>query len=274
MLENRKPRHIRDIAHLYISRPQPAAQTPTVSVWIVADHKCCFPGFHVANLAAALSVKNCPVRVLDRSGLLPNAGYFMALPSWVYIRWEEDSPGLSAGLAGVEVDCSSEEPRVAPQSARPARAELIHLPPLSPEAPMREALQEAKERGRPANILLVLRTGRTLDEGILPALGAELRSAATFALTLAEYPCGDSGEPTPSRAGEPGAIDLGRIVGWERALDDRIPPVVRTPHSALSQAYRSTAEALLFKINDLGRKIDATRVTGISVGAGSRPHHR
>lgn len=274
MLENRKPRHIRDIAHLYISRPQTRTDAPAVTLCVVAEDKRCFPGFHVANIAAALSGKNCPVRLLDRSGLLPNAGYYMSISPRRYTpREEDDAAGPTPGMAGVEVDCSSGDTIALPQGSRYARVVLVHLPPLSPEDRFSEALREAKKRAGAAGILLVLRTARTADEGRLNSLAAELRPEATFALMLAELHLGRTVESIGPRMGEPGAVDLGRIIDWERAVDDRVPPVVRSPNSALAQTYRSVSEALLFKVNDLGRKSDATRV-GAYAGIGSRPSPR
>lgn len=274
MLENRKPRHIRDIAHLYISRPQPRTQDSFVSVWITAEHKRCFPGFHVANLAASLSARNGPVRLLDRSGLLPNAGYFMSLSPRRYIRWGEDGARLAAGLGGVEIDCSSREFRNFPPASRPVRVEIVHLPPFSPADRFEAALEEARKRVRPVSVLVVLRSVRTLGEGLPPSVEAELRPAATFVIRLAEFPVGRIDTPPGAWKDEPDAIDLGRVVDWERSIDDRVPPVLRAPNSALAQTYRSASEALLFKINDLGRKHDATRALGISAGIGSRPRHR
>lgn len=273
MLENRKPRHIRDIAHLYISRPQARTEAPTVSVCVAAENKRCIPGFHVANIAAALSVKNCPVRVLDRSGLLPNVGYYMSLNPARYIRRAVEGAGLTAGMAGVEIDCCPEGPRVVPQAFRYARVELVHLPPLSHEDRFEEAAREMKKRTGTVGILLILRVGPADESGRAGALAAELGPAATFSLVLAELHSGRAAEPVGPWAGAPGTVDLGRIVDWERALDDRVPPVIRSPGSALAQTYRSVSEALLFKVNDLGRKQDASRV-GVSSGIGSRPHHR
>ena len=92
-------RSIRDIAHLYITKPRDDYRAIVVTGVDVET----FPGFHVANLAAALSVLGRRVRVVERSGLLLNAARFLAMPPQVYAasRHSVVSPSVSA-LDGVE----------------------------------------------------------------------------------------------------------------------------------------------------------------------------
>jgi hypothetical protein len=251
-----------------------------VSVWITADDKRCFPGFHVANLAAALSVKNCPVRLFDRSGLLPNAGFFMSLSPQHYIRWGDNGVGSAAGLVGVEIDCSPRGCRKLTNVPKPARVEIVHLPPLSPSERLQETVCELKSRAGTVDILVLLRTARTPGEENPASVAAEtsvamdLRPAVTCAFNIAERPRARAFEASGQRAEESGAVDLGAVADWEGALDDRVPVVIRAPDSALSRAYRSASDTLLFKVNDLGRKFDATRALGISTGTGPRLRHR
>lgn len=274
MLENRRPRHIRDIAHLYISRPQHRTPAPAVSVWVTAEHKRCFPGFHAANLAAALSSKNCPVRLLDRSGLLPNAGYYMSLPPGRYIRWQDDGEALSTGLAGTEVDCSTECSRPLPLGARAPRVELVHLPPISSGDRFRDALRNAGAADGAAGILVVLRDAGQTPAEIPPSLSVQLNPAATFVLRVGESVSGGADEDPSAWGEDSGVIDLGRVADWRGAVGDRVPVVIRTPEASLSQTYRSASEALLFKINDLGRKPHAVRAYRVPAGIGSRERHR
>jgi hypothetical protein len=89
MNDGQKRRHIRDIAHLYISGSRDRTPAPRVTLVIVGENRACFSGFHAANLAAALSARGCSVRLSERSGLLPNAGFYLALSPSQYIRWDD-----------------------------------------------------------------------------------------------------------------------------------------------------------------------------------------
>ncbi len=263
------------------------------TVWITGEHKRCFPGFHVANLAAALASKNCPVHLYERSGLLPNAGYFMSLSPRHYIRWDEDGKGVATGLGDVEVDCSSRRSRAFARDARIPRVEVFHVPPLFPEEHFLNTLKEIENRVTSVGILVVLGTGRIPLSGIVGAVAEVLNPATTCTLHLGgpargrvedgrtfnreNGPSGGDFEgesPQACREDDTEAIDLGCVSDWEHALNDRVPAVLRAPGSALSQAYRAAADGLFFKINDLGRKSDASRVCGISTGIGSGPRHR
>jgi len=55
MGDESKPRHIKDIAHLYLSRMEQRREAPPITLLVAADTKNAFSSLHTANLAAGLS---------------------------------------------------------------------------------------------------------------------------------------------------------------------------------------------------------------------------
>lgn len=279
MLENRKPRHIRDIAHLYISRSRQASRPAGSIVWLSGDDRKSFPGLHAANLAAALAASGCAVRLLDRSAVLPNAGYYMMLSPAQYLRWQDRGHGLALGLGGVEVDCSRDDHRGPPPGLLTDRLALVHLPPLSsPERLQRELRTALRCVGAPSLAVIVTSTPPSQRLVLGSALG-EWTPGAVCALRVAPEPGGAAVHvppgttPRPARTDAAAAAELGCVAGWESGLADRVPVVVRSPHAVESRAYRAAAEALLFEINRLERTSDERLAVDIP-GLGSGAHHR
>ena len=140
MNDGQKRRHIRDIAHLYISGSRQREPAPRSCLVIAGENKRCFPGFHAANLAAALAVRGCDVRLHERSGLLPNAGFYLALPPARYIRWDKSESETDPGLAGVTVDCSTGAVEAFRGESPRAQVDFLHVPPLFSALPPGECL--------------------------------------------------------------------------------------------------------------------------------------
>jgi hypothetical protein len=236
-MERHRPRHIRDIAHLYVSRMRKPEHGRRLRLIVAGADRSCFPGFHTANLAVALAASGCAVRLLETSGLQPNAGFFLALPPDVYL----DGPALDAGgarapsasaLFGVDIAFGLGG---APAEASAGRAavEVIHAPPAEFESAWREAAAASVEGFTGPVAVVVLDgaggAGRRLLAGLPdPARGYVLRVA---------------GLRGASAAGD--IRDLGTVDRWHPALTDRVPPHVRDPESHLARAYRSVAEYIL-----------------------------
>ena len=140
MLNSQKPRHIRDIAHLYLSRIKKPVTSfpPAPALILVADDKRCLPGFHAANLAAGLSAKGLRVRFTETSGLLPNAGYYMFLPPERYIHWNRRKQGpIYSGMAGIKIGFQAAGLSSEPGTPAAKEIRIFHLPPVhtKPEFP-------------------------------------------------------------------------------------------------------------------------------------------
>jgi len=252
MNDGQKRRHIRDIAHLYISGSRDRAPAPRVTLLIVGENRACFSGFHAANLAAALSARGCSVRVSERSGLLPNAGFYLALSPSQYIRWDDAESEPVAGLAGVMIDCANGEFEPSSGESHRPRVDLVHVPPSSDDKSLETSLRLVDETAQPLAIMLIVDfdqapPGTPVYQGVPACLAERLKSVATFVLHSSDR----ANEP---RIDDPSVCDLGTVVGWESALGDRVPPVVRAPSSALSSAYFAVADNVLIRMNELRRK--------------------
>jgi hypothetical protein len=259
MTESRKPRHIRDIAHLYLSRLQSPPSSPRATLLVTGGGRGCFSGFHTANLAAAFAAKRLNTSLFELSGLLPNTGYFLALPPQRYIQWNaDDNERAIPAMAGIKM-CFS--PRVqlgfGRQAGRP-RMDLFHLPPVFPEQPFRSMLEGV--RGRMDQHAVVLLFG-TADDAGAPDF---LKSALGHSLDCPIYCVSLDSGTSFSADGDRRVIDLGYLGLWERRLCDRIPIVMRVPESALARTYDSLCDTILFRINQSLRRAGASHAGGIS----------
>ncbi len=235
-------------------------------ILITGENKRCFSGFHAANLAAAFAAKGVSTRLFDLSGLLPNGGFFMLLPPERYIQVNNTKPdGTYSGLAGVKVSFSlNAVSRPGGISSFP-RIGLIHLPPIFPEEPFREGIEEVKSLLKAPLLVLLLKNGIHPGEGTMRTIAPVIERLApriTCVLRLNKRIPFES--PPDCRL-----LDLGSLPDWELVLRDRVPIVVRVPKSALSRAYLSVCESLLNKIHQFRRKSGA--VQPLSVSPGVRP---
>jgi hypothetical protein len=215
---------------------------------VAGADRSCFPGFHAANLAVALAASGCAVRLVETSGLQPNAAFFLALPPDVYL----DGPTLDAGgapasaLSGVDIAFALGG---SPAEAGGARAavDVVHAAPAEFEPAWRETAASAVE-GFGGQLAAVVLAGagsagrRLLARWDHPGRGYVLRVGG------------------PRATGVPGdAHDLGVVDRWHAALTDPMPPHVRDPESLLARAYRSVAEFILAEARFDGVKPEESR---------------
>ena len=265
MVNTHKPRHIRDIAHLYISRIKkpapPAAPVPTLL--LAADDKCCLPGFHAANLAAGFSSKGLSVRFLETSGLLPNAGYYMSLPPERYIHWNQREQGpVYSGLAGIRIGFQASGLAQNPAPAGPRELKIFHLPPVHPEPDFQAGVGRIRDFVGPGSLVLLFEMGGRLREESMRTLISATRRFSPGVICILRLKVQAPGSyPVDFRF-----FDLGSVPDWTAAVTDRVPTVLRTPGSVLSRAYLSICESLLCKINQTRRVSGAAHTDQTSTG--------
>lgn len=222
-----KPRHIRDIAHLYLSRLDPPARDGGRCVVVAGVDRECFPAFHVANMAAALAGRGHAVRLAELSAEPLNTGFFLSLPPAVYIDPPSDGVGVSA-LGRVTLVHA-----LARETSEAGRIDLVHLPPVA-AATHGAVLQRVMDATGASVTLLYLSAG----DDPLP----EPPEGAGICAVDVRGPRRDG----PPRNEQPdGVVWLGRIDRWHSALCDPIPPVIRDPHSMLARSYQSLCESLI-----------------------------
>ena len=104
MADNHKPRHIRDIAHLYISRLEKRDLSGTTSVFLLGTTRDCFPGYHAANIAAGMTSIRKPVRVIELSSVWPCSAHFLSMPPQIYLRpWKQPQDEDLAAFGSVSI---------------------------------------------------------------------------------------------------------------------------------------------------------------------------
>jgi len=258
MAVTHRPRNIRDIAHLYLSRRVIHTPASSLNIFLTASSKDCFSGFHTANLAAAFSKQKACVRVFELSGLLPNAAFYFSHSPHVYLGWEkvsprEFAPALNAiSVAFDPVRLMSEFPQ-----DRGLRVNLIHLPPAGVDGQSAVFLKRVVGRcARERWAIYLTPDGSVCDPDVLRWLG----SRATFSLTV------DNG----SGSTRPPAVatgSLGSISRWRMALKDRVPVVFRNPNTGLSRQYMAISESILCQINSLRRNSKIERLGATRAGA-------
>lgn len=257
---SQKPRHIRNIAHLYISRVAAKQSTPPTRVFVVAVSRECFGAYHAANLALGFEQKGYAVELMEISGVLPCSAYFLQLPPHVYIGHKARSPyeALSA-LGRVSIRFSLSRDRqtgdapvggieVGPRRRSAGVVEVYHLPPLSDSELLERVLGEVVEfadagaesirnvAARPAAVVLApsepeaRRAARRLFEN---------RTSVDWnTLSLDDRLGSSMGSGNNRRC-------LGYLTGWRSLLSDPLPCVVRDPGSHVSRSYLSICDALL-----------------------------
>jgi hypothetical protein len=163
----------------------------------------------------------------------------------------------------VMIDCSPKGFPMCAEGAHPPRIEVVHLPPALPEKPFQEGLREVRGFVKPVTIFLILRINRATSGEIPECVVKELGPTAVCVLHLdGTGPCCPGDDPS--------AFDLGSLTDWESALRDRVPAVIRDPTSALSRAYLSVCDRLLFRISQVRREAGAEHTVGTSTATRSR----
>jgi hypothetical protein len=225
------PRHIRDIAHLYISRMRrpPEARVCLAVAGMSAD---VIPAFHAANLALAAASRGATVRVEERSGLPVNTGYFLGLDPRCWVGGDgrvaqpvSAFPGVSFRLRG-EADVSTSYD---PRADAAHDIEVVHLPPWDSSA---EHAEEVSRLGARATVLYVAER----DDGPCPwrERGGEVIRRVAFVTGAARSSVGVDREE--------GCV--GVFTRWKRALPDPVPVIIRDPGSRLSRQYRDAFSRL------------------------------
>jgi hypothetical protein len=248
---HRKPRHIRDIAHLYLSRLPARRDEKTTPFWVVAVSRECFSAYHAANLALGLSREGHAVELVEVSGVLPCAAYFLRLPPRVYMKHKAQSPRepLSA-LGGITVrfavenesevrDATPAGVAVGSTPRRFGRVEVVHLPPVCELESLQSALAQAQERAENGEIralVLAPTDSQAYDAGRRILAGRPGVCWSTLSL--------ERRITTVERSGGDGR-NLGYLVGWRQLLADPIPCVLRDPASHVSRSYLSICEAVM-----------------------------
>lgn len=244
--ESRRPRHIRDIAHLYLSKKRngekPAPSTVTVNLLLTSGERSCFSGLHAANLAAAFCHRQADVRLFELSGVLPNASFYFSHPPRVYLNQESRSAGLAIpGLSGVTLSFDGTNGSGRNSKSQAIRVNLFHLPPAATIAAVAEEAGgiTSHARGDRWGILLTRSTGTATEH-----CDTICRTLAPSQLLMLALQRGISTKAVHADVG-----DLGRLDNWERTLADRVPIVMRDPSSALSRAYMSICDSILGRVS-------------------------
>jgi hypothetical protein len=262
MRDTDKPRHIRDIAHLYLSTAKTRPQPVRATVFVAGETKSCFSSFHAANIAAGLTFKDAAVRVFEISSLLPNASFFFAQAPRVYLNTAQRVPGaFSAGMRGVRL-CMDPDPWPgSPEDGSRPNLDIVHLPPLSLTEELERVLDRVRDRWVGDKMLLVLRSVGSPANALPEMIVEKLRPIGPYSVVL-----GRRRETQDSNAA---VTSLGGIWNWRRALSDRVPVVIRDPHCNLSRMYLSICESLLCRLNSRRRMSVGTHVEHLSPTAQS-----
>jgi hypothetical protein len=225
------PRHIRDIAHLYLSRARVPRGTSRLLVAGVSPDV--IPGFHAANLALTAAAGGFTVRLVEASGLPVSAGCFLGLDPCCWVPDGRAPEAAVSAFARVSFARSSGPAHPAP--AVPGEdgwgnvLEIVHAPPWDAgDAHVRAVVDAVAE---PA--ALVYLAGQ--DGSPRPWL--EWRSVTNVAARVAFVSRGVSSPGHPECAGV--------ITRWSTALTDPLPAVLRDPGSRLARQYRDVLTNLL-----------------------------
>ena len=241
MADTHKPRHIRDIAHLYISRLPQRGTADTKDVLVVGVARECFPGYHTANIAAGLA-KSFSVRLVEISGLWPCSAHFLSLRPQVYLRRKDRlrTEQLSA-LGNINICFSIPGER----SGEPARAggngrtrsragaiDLYHLPPVEDHDELEKTLTEGLAFMGPHTQIALLASNELNARTAWKSMDGLWGNAVQNTIILAANSMSQDKhqqELTNTRY----------LTNWRKPLCDNVPCVVRAPDSYLSRTYMS-----------------------------------
>ncbi len=248
MTDTRKPRHIRDIAHLYISRMEKREPDGPVNVVLLGTTRDCFPGFHAANIAVGLSSIRKPVRVVELSGLWPCSAHFLSLPPQIYLRPHQ--PSLDEDISAVgSVSIRFTLPRRNRETARAGAGarlrkrssagafEVYHLPPVEQMDDASEVYDAAVAFVSEPKRVVLLAMDKADADAAWKKTGRFWGAAQRYTVLLAGP---GAGFELPEHV----ASGVRRLNNWRRSLSDAIPCAVRAPDSYLSRAYAAICEAL------------------------------
>ena len=224
------PRHVRDIAHLYLSRMRrPGAGG--VRLVVAGMSAGVIPAFHVANLALAAGVRGLSARIEDRSELPINAGCFLGLDPSCWVAREDGPLAPVAAFARVSFTliCERESPVMGsspPDSGE--RVEVVHIAPFDAGPEHARALPLAISDVVPTVVLYLAECDAE------PRPWRELREREGVVGRVAYVAQAAVGDGCS-----------GVFTRWKRSLTDPLPVMVRDPESRLARQYTGVLSKLL-----------------------------
>lgn len=246
MVEGARPRHIREIGHLYLSTRGRERGAASLLV-MAAPSRECFLAMHASNIAAALALRRFSslftpkVAIIDLGDTLPNTGYYLGLPPTRYLAGDvASSDRAEVGFLGIDVFFSMEAASESGRMLSNNRLGVVVLPELERFGSAEEMLRRAGECAADAKALLYCFGSEeqyALLDDLVSVSGWE---HPVYLLSLdcscKGIGCGDGFAP------------IGKLSGWPRWLYHRLPVVLREPSSITAASYMSACESLLFKM--------------------------
>lgn len=174
------------------------------------------PGFHVANLAAAMAASGRRVLLHEWSGVQPSAAYFLSLPPAVFLAASVAAPvaGGDAPVVFSAIDrVALTFDRRSPDLNLEPEVEVYHVHP-----------EDVPEFDRAVTAWVCL------GAGPLPYVNS---GASVVRVGLTSH----------RRDSDP-AFDA-TLPSWRRSATDRLPAVVRDPNSRLARSYKHLVEKVV-----------------------------
>lgn len=228
-------------------------------MFVVGLSPKCFPAFHLANIAAAISSQGRAVRVTEQSGLLANTAFFLSLPPEVYVGGVSRAvPTTVSALGGIRIRFLGRPANVAGGAAEvPVDSggvvDLFHMPPTDDPTTLRRDVEEILGSAEESIVVLI---GRAADVDRTAWFGGESWMRVCVV---------DTGRRVDRDAA--GVDVIGSVSRWEGALVDLILPVLRDSGSSLARAYGLIARRLLPRLAN-AKEIDERSTTGAGRTAG------
>lgn len=194
-----------------------------------------------------------PVRLVEVSGLLPCAAFFLSLPPTVYIRQKEKSPQewvsalrdirLTFALPDGDDVADPSDWSGGVRRATGTIVQIVHLPLVG-----NDGHDEILDRlaGRAAGDISYVRC--TGGDG-------EPRRSALAKPDMRRFDLFVSAPPSRSVAERPSTLVLR---GWRRGLSDRVPGAVRDTGSVVARSYLGICEKLLTERTSSVRSLHGT----------------
>jgi len=230
-------RHIKDIAHLYLSRLEQPKTGASLTVLVAGAHRDTHPAFHASNLAAALAKQtSARVDLVDVSGLLPNSGYYLSLAPNIYLS--SRTIPERAGMGGVELSFAVGQmltpgaggASIGGRTTDSTGIRVIHIPPMEFSEPFirgRNMAIASIDQGTVALLCVGFPSRQSIRR--LPA------GIAVFRLAVDQGPGTDVAN----------VVDLGVLTDWRSAVADRLPAVIRDTRTPLARSYLSISDAIM-----------------------------
>ncbi|GEM_PF-6530032 len=250
-----KPRHIRDIAHLYLTGLAKSKSHFNDIVMVIGEDSSCFTALQIANLATSSALGfltasiSKSINICEISGLMPETGFYFSMPAESYMSRDEGAKESSVcALLNIKIDSSPGAASARRETLREGSLDFVHLPPLSNRSALAKALAVFDTDVHDGMVLLVVgKKEVSADKAawLQDALGGKCRVSLLDIGKRIERNCYQKGALNPS----------GSLEGWHTILTDRLPVVLRSPRSVLAGAYESACESLLYRIKTSRRTV-------------------